>query len=89
MMASKSFFTSDAPSYPGVALNKIDLLKLAKQYFILDDGMSELNLIRRIQHAAGHFDCFATARVWNCSQFECRWRKDCVLKSIESVPADS
>lgn len=70
-------------------MNISDLLKLARQYFILDDGHSEIQLIRRVQFATGHIDCFATVRVWSCSQFECRWRKDCLAKSMESAPADS
>jgi hypothetical protein len=66
-----------------------NLLKLAKQHFILYDGLSETNLIRKIQIAEGNFDCFATAHVWNCSQFECQWRKDCLLKTAEYAAADA
>ncbi|MBS4098788.1 MAG: hypothetical protein KGZ83_18355 [Sulfuricella sp.] len=69
-------------------MNKNHLFKLAEQYFIFDDGLSESNLIRKIQVAEGNLDCFATDRVWTCNQFECKWRKDCLAKSAESAPLD-
>ena len=69
-------------------MNKKQLAGLAKQYFILDDGLSETNLIRRIQVAEGNLDCYATPRVWTCTQFECRWRKACLPQAAEAAPAD-
>lgn len=74
---------------PEIPVKNSDLRKLAKQYFIPDDALGTTQLIRRIQLAEGHFDCFATVRVWTCNQFECRWRKECLLESTEFAPADS
>lgn len=62
-----------------------DLQKLAKEYFILDDGLGETNLIRRIQCAAGHLDCFATPRFWTCRELDCMWRDECAQKAAESA----
>ena len=69
-------------------MNKRELLKLAKQYFIADTGSSIANLIRKIQLAEGNFDCFATGRS-NCEQTACRWRKDCMSESAECAEAVS
>lgn len=66
-------------------LNKKDLLDLAKQYFILDDGLSEINLVRRIQAAAGSLDCYATERAIACTQLDCRWRASCLQRRSAAV----
>lgn len=50
---------------------------LAKQYHIKTAGLSETELIRKIQQSEGSFDCFATATNGECDQMGCRWRKDC------------
>ena len=62
-------------------MNKRNLLNLAKQYFIADNGLSMANLIRKIQLAEGNFDCFATGKN-HCDQKACRWRKDCLPGSV-------
>jgi hypothetical protein len=54
-----------------------ELLKLARRYFISDEGQSVANLIRKIQLAEGHVDCFATGRT-HCENMTCRWRKECL-----------
>lgn len=69
-------------------MKKPQLSELAKQYFILDDGLSETNLIRRIQRAEGSLDCYATTRVWICVQFGCNWRRDCLRQAAESAPVE-
>lgn len=69
-------------------MNKNELLKLAKRYFIADAGLSEANLIRKIQRAEGSVDCFATGRT-GCEQTACPWRKACVSASAEYLQPDS
>lgn len=54
-----------------------ELLKLARQYFISDTGLSKANLIRKIQIADGHVGCFATGKT-HCDQMTCPWRNDCL-----------
>jgi len=61
-------------------IDKFMLASLAKQYFILDSGLSESNLIRKIQHVQGHAECFATQKT-TCDQVKCLWRADCMGKN--------
>jgi hypothetical protein len=65
-------------------MDKSELLKLAGQYFISDTGLSVANLVRKIQLAEGHTDCFSTGRT-RCDQMACRWRAECL--SDASSPA--
>lgn len=58
-------------------MKKPELLKLARQYFISDAGLSTANLIRKIQLAEGHVDCYATGKT-RCDQMGCRWRRNCL-----------
>lgn len=58
-------------------MDKGELLKLAGQYFIADTGSSVANLVRKIQLAEGHVDCFATGKT-RCDQMGCRWRAECL-----------
>lgn len=58
-------------------MKKAELLKLARQYFISDAGLSTANLIRKIQLAEGHVDCYATGKT-ECDQMGCRWRRSCL-----------
>lgn len=58
-------------------MDKADLVKLARQYFIADSGLSTANLIRKIQLAEGHVDCYATGKR-QCAQMNCRWRDSCL-----------
>jgi hypothetical protein len=58
-------------------MNKSELLKLAGQYFISDTGSSVANLVRKIQLAEGHVDCFSTGRT-RCEQTGCKWRAECL-----------
>lgn len=68
-------------------MNKKALIELAHRYFLLDDGASEVNLIRRIQVAEGRGDCFATARAAGCEQFDCKWgRRECLRRAEELDP---
>ena len=64
-------------------MKKADLLKLAGQYFISDAGLSTANLIRKIQIAEGHIDCYATGKT-QCEQMACRWRGSC-LGGVEQI----
>ncbi len=68
-------------------MTKAELLKLAGQYFIADTGLSTANLIRKIQIAEGHVDCYATDKK-NCEQMTCRWRKECLPESSEKETSE-
>lgn len=57
-----------------------ELLKLARRYFISDEGQSAANLIRKIQLAEGHVDCFSTGKT-HCDNMTCHWRKECMRDS--------
>ncbi len=68
-------------------MNEIDLIELAKKYFIFDLCVSKANLIRKIQREQGHTDCFATGKS-ECDQHDCWWRKDCMQPSNEDAQTD-
>jgi secreted Zn-dependent insulinase-like peptidase len=42
-----------------------------------DKKANKIELIRAIQRTEGNSDCFATAYVLECNQFNCLWREDC------------
>ena len=64
-----------------------DLIRLARQYFISDSGLSTANLIRKIQIVEGHQDCYATGKK-QCDQMNCRWRDSCLGDADDSgIPA--
>jgi hypothetical protein len=42
--------------------------------------MKKAEIIRSIQRAEGNFDCFGTAASGECTQTDCLWRKDCLIK---------
>ena len=69
-------------------MTNAELLKLAGRYFISDAGLSTANLIRKIQIAEGHVDCFATGKK-HCEQMACPWRKDCLPESSEVAPSEA
>jgi hypothetical protein len=64
-----------------------ELRKLAAQYLISDSGMSMANLIRKIQLAEGHADCFWTGKI-PCEQLSCRWYSMCQQEEVESPDAE-
>ncbi len=68
------------------AMNQQELLKFARRYFISDDGLSRNNLIRKIQRAEGHVECFARGKT-ECEQMECSWRRECLANSEPHLPA--
>lgn len=63
-------------------LKQQEVRNIAKKYHIKASGLSETELIRKIQRAEGNFDCFATASNGECDQFDCRWRNDCFAASV-------
>ena len=52
-----------------------------------DDRVDLTHLIRSMQRAEGHSDCFGTAE-WHCDRIECAWRKYCLEDSLESSVED-
>jgi len=69
-------------------MDKSELLKLAGQYFISDTGLSVANLVRKIQLAEGHTDCFSTGRT-RCDQMTCRWRAECLPETSSPTDLDA
>lgn len=59
-----------------------ELLKLAKQFDISDSGLSNIDLIRKVQQSEGNFDCYAKASEAVCDQSECLWRDGCLQESV-------
>lgn len=39
------------------------------------------DMIRTIQRAEGNPDCFGISWRFDCQQFDCCWRQDCLTKS--------
>jgi len=68
-------------------IKNINLIALARQYFISDSGLSETNLIRKIQIAEGKSDCYMTGKK-TCNQSGCRWRAQCLPERKECEQAD-
>jgi len=61
-----------------------ELLKLAKEFDISHSGLSNIELIRKLQQSEGNFDCYAKASEGVCDQSGCAWRDDCLQVSVES-----
>jgi hypothetical protein len=60
-------------------MERIVLVAFARRYLISDTGLSEANLIRKVQIAQGHCDCFATGKPV-CDERACPWRNDCLTE---------
>lgn len=65
-------------------MKHLDLQQLAQQYFIADAGLSVANLVRKIQLAEGHLDCYSTGKV-HCKEMSCRWRLKCLADHTETA----
>jgi hypothetical protein len=61
-----------------------DLIELGKKHYIFDASLGKTELIRKIQIAEGHFDCYAMAGSSECNQLKCSWREDCLLESAQA-----
>jgi len=59
-------------------MNMQEIRKIAKDYQIKTAKLAKVDLIKQIQKAEGHFDCFATPIMGECDQMECLWRSDCL-----------
>ncbi len=53
-----------------------------------DDRVDLTLLIRSMQRAEGHSDCFGAAK-GHCDRLDCAWRKYCQEKSLELSVEDS
>ena len=53
-----------------------EVREMAKDLGLKTGRKSKAGLIREIQHAEGHFDCFGSAQ-GECDQTDCRWREMC------------
>jgi hypothetical protein len=60
-------------------MNIQEIRNIAKDYGIAASKLSKVDLVRKIQLAQNHFDCFATALHGECDQMECMWREDCLI----------
>jgi hypothetical protein len=54
-----------------------ELQKMAKQLGVNPVKLRKAELIKAIQRAEGHFDCFGTAKDY-CDQVNCLFREDCL-----------
>jgi hypothetical protein len=54
-----------------------ELQKKARTLSIKPDGLKKAQLIRVIQRAEGHLECFGIA-IESCDQTNCLFRKDCL-----------
>jgi hypothetical protein len=59
-------------------MNIQEIRKIAKDHQIKTAKMAKVDLIKQIQKAEGHFDCFATPLMGECDQMDCLWRSDCL-----------
>jgi hypothetical protein len=62
-------------------------LKSEIGYMMEDDPVDLTHLIRSMQRAEGHSDCFGTAP-WHCDRIDCAWRKYCLEDSNEPSVKD-
>ena len=44
-------------------------------------GLKKGEMIRVIQRAEGNQDCFGASWRFDCQQFDCCWRPDCLTKN--------
>ncbi|OGW36673.1 MAG: SAP domain-containing protein [Nitrospirae bacterium RBG_13_39_12] len=51
---------------------------IAKEKGVKVGNMDKGNIIRAIQRAEGHFDCFGSATAGVCDQINCIWMEDCL-----------
>ncbi len=52
-----------------------------------NDRVDLTHLIRSMQRAEGHSDCFGRAQ-WHCDRIDCAWRKYCLEDSHEPSVED-
>lgn len=58
-----------------------EIKEIAKNKGVKNINMKKADLIRSIQKAEGNFDCFGSINSNECSQMNCLWREDCLMKS--------
>jgi hypothetical protein len=54
-----------------------EIRNIAKQIGLKPGKLTKGYLIKSIQIAEGHFDCFGSAFNQECNQIQCLWRDDC------------
>lgn len=59
-----------------------EVRSIARKHHIKTSGLSEFELIRKIQQSEQGCDCFATAFNDECERLDCRWRNDCFAAAI-------
>ena len=55
-----------------------EIKKIATRSGIQSGTMKKAEIIRAIQKAENNFDCYGTARIEICNEFDCLWRTDCL-----------
>jgi hypothetical protein len=58
-----------------------EVRRIASKHGIKAGKMKKDEIIRSIQRAEGNFDCFGSASSGECTQTDCIWRKDCLMKA--------
>ncbi len=59
-------------------MNLKDIQTIAQERGIKPGKIRKGDLIRTIQREEGNQDCFESDKRYNCDQFGCLWRDDCV-----------
>jgi hypothetical protein len=59
-------------------MDMVKIIAIARKKDIDPTSMNKTELIRAIQIADGHSECFATKHITGCEQIDCSWRGDCV-----------
>jgi hypothetical protein len=59
-------------------MNMVKIIDIAKKKDIDAATMHKTKLIRAIQKAEGHSECFATEHITECGHIDCSWRGDCI-----------
>jgi hypothetical protein len=56
----------------------LKIIDIARKKDIDPARMNKTELIRAIQIAEGHSECFATKHITGCEKIDCSWRGDCI-----------
>lgn len=65
-------------------MNMHSIRQVAKTLKVDPGKLSKTQLIRKIQHAEGNFECYATALDGECDQLDCAWRADCLNNAADA-----
>ena len=61
-----------------------ELRKRARGLGLKSRNLKKVDLIRAVQVAEGHFDCFGRSEGY-CDRWDCAWRADCLKPARRSA----